>query len=109
MEAYIPGGLTILKKRIEAHNAGKGAKYTKSRRPVKLLYYEEFDSREEAMRREYEIKHMSRKRKKKSFNWGRGFSEKPPSPIEVYPHYNVYNTNAYITIKWQALPPMTNR
>ena len=36
------GWTNDLKKRIEAHNAGKGAKYTKSRRPVKLLYYEEF-------------------------------------------------------------------
>lgn len=66
------GWTNDLKKRIEAHNAGKGAKYTKSRRPVKLLYYKEFDSREEAMRREYEIKHMSRKKKEEVIQLGTG-------------------------------------
>ena len=48
-----------LEKRLRAHNSGKGAKYTKSRRPVALAYYEEFETREMAMRREYEIKHMT--------------------------------------------------
>ena len=44
-------------------NAGKGAKYTKARRPVELVYYEEFQTREEAMKREYAIKQLSRKEK----------------------------------------------
>lgn len=57
------GWTTDLRKRISAHNAGKGAKYTKSRRPVKLVYSEEFETKEEAMRREYAIKHMSRPEK----------------------------------------------
>ena len=74
------GWTNDLKKRIEAHNAGKGAKYTKSRRPVKLLYYEEFDSREEAMRREYEIKHMSRKKKEEVIQLGTGGFLKNPRP-----------------------------
>lgn len=52
-----------LKKRITSHNAGKGAKYTKARRPVELVYYEEFQTREEAMKREYAIKQLSRKEK----------------------------------------------
>ena len=57
-------GLTNdLKKRITSHNAGKGAKYTKARRPVELVYYEEFQTREEAMKREYAIKQLSRKEK----------------------------------------------
>lgn len=59
------GWTNNLKKRIAAHNAGKGAKYTKSRRPVQLVYYEEFGLKEEAMRREYEIKHMSRREKER--------------------------------------------
>ena len=59
------GWTTDLKKRIAVHNAGKGAKYTKSRRPVKLVYSEEFDTKAEAMRREYAIKHMSRPEKLK--------------------------------------------
>lgn len=57
------GWTTDLKRRIAAHNEGKGAKYTKSRRPVKLVYSEEFETKEEAMRREYAIKHMSRPEK----------------------------------------------
>lgn len=52
-----------LERRMKAHNEGKGAKYTKSRRPVKLVYYEEFETKEEAMRREYEIKQLTRKKK----------------------------------------------
>lgn len=49
--------------RVRAHNAGRGAKYTKSRRPVKLVYYETFATKQEAMRREYEVKRYSRARK----------------------------------------------
>ena len=54
-----------LQKRINAHNSGKGAKYTRSRRPVKLVYYETFDSKSEAMKREIEIKKLKRKDKLK--------------------------------------------
>lgn len=57
------GWTNDLEKRIRAHNEGKGAKYTKSRRPVVLAYYEEFQTKEEAMRREWEIKQMSRQKK----------------------------------------------
>lgn len=59
------GWTNDIERRIKAHNEGKGAKYTKSRRPVKLVYYEEFVTKEEAMRREYAIKHMKRKDKEK--------------------------------------------
>ena len=54
------GWTNDLEKRIDAHNAGKGAKYTKTRRPVRLVYFETFDTKEEAMSREYRIKRMSR-------------------------------------------------
>lgn len=57
------GWTNDLEKRLKAHNDGKGAKYTKSRRPVVLAYYEEFQTKEEAMRREWEIKQMSRQKK----------------------------------------------
>ena len=57
-----------LEKRIKAHNEGKGAKYTKSRRPVVLTYYEEYETREMAMKREYEIKHLSRQKKMELIN-----------------------------------------
>ena len=59
------GWTNNLEKRIRDHNEGKGAKYTKTRRPVMLAYYEEFQTKEEAMRREYAIKKMRRKEKEK--------------------------------------------
>lgn len=57
------GWTNNLEKRIKTHNAGKGAKYTKSRLPVTLVYYETFQTKEEAMRREWEIKHLTRSKK----------------------------------------------
>lgn len=59
------GWTNNLEKRVEAHNAGKGAKYTKSRRPVELVYSEEFATKEEAMRREYVLKTMKKVEKEK--------------------------------------------
>lgn len=52
-----------LEKRIKAHNEGKGAKYTKGRRPVSLVYFETFQTKSEALKREYAIKQFSRKKK----------------------------------------------
>lgn len=49
-----------LHRRLTEHNSGKGARYTCSRQPVKLVYHEQFPSRSEASRREYQIKKMSR-------------------------------------------------
>ena len=46
------GWTNDLEKRIAAHNAGTGAKYTKTRRPVELVYREAFETKEEAMSRE---------------------------------------------------------
>ena len=57
------GWTNHLEKRIEAHNAGTGAKYTHSRRPVSLAYYETFDTKHEAMTREAQIKRLTRKEK----------------------------------------------
>ena len=59
------GWTNDLEKRVSAHNSGKGAKYTKNRRPVALVYYEEFCTKEEAMHREYEIKQMTRQKKQR--------------------------------------------
>lgn len=60
---YYTGWTNDLKKRVKAHNEGKGAKYTKPRRPVKLVYFEGYDTKEEAMRREAAIKRLSRAEK----------------------------------------------
>lgn len=62
---YYTGWTTNLEKRIKAHNEGKGAKYTRTRGPVELVYYEEYDDKIEAMRREYAIKQLTREQKEK--------------------------------------------
>ena len=59
------GWTNDLEKRIMDHNAGKGAKYTKTRLPVKLVYHETFDTKEEAMSREWHIKQLRREQKLK--------------------------------------------
>ncbi len=52
-----------LKKRINTHNKGIGAKYTRGRTPVVLCYYEEFEDKIEAQSREWHIKKLTRKKK----------------------------------------------
>ena len=59
------GWTTSLERRLKAHNSGKGAKYTKARLPVEIVYYEEFEDKKEAMKREYAIKQLSRGEKLK--------------------------------------------
>ena len=57
------GWTNCLEKRVAAHQSGRGAKYTKCRRPVELVYWESFPTRSEAMSREAAIKQMSREDK----------------------------------------------
>lgn len=57
------GWTTSLEKRLKAHNSGKGAKYTKPRLPVEIVYFEEFQDKKDAMKREYAIKQLSREEK----------------------------------------------
>ncbi|MBT2657981.1 GIY-YIG nuclease family protein [Bacillus sp. ISL-18] len=58
------GGYTNdLKRRVEQHNEGKGAKYTRGRGPVKLTYYQVFAGKGEALRAEYQFKQLTRKKK----------------------------------------------
>jgi len=52
-----------LERRVKAHNEGRGAKYTRGRGPVSLVYYEEFGTKGEAMAREREIKKLTKKEK----------------------------------------------
>jgi putative endonuclease len=57
-------GWTVdIQKRLEQHNRGTGAKYTRSRYPVTLRYLEELDTKEEALKREHAIKKYSRQEK----------------------------------------------
>ncbi len=54
------GGYTVdLQKRLAAHNSGKGAKYTRSRLPVELVYWEEWPTKGQAMSREWHLKRLS--------------------------------------------------
>lgn len=58
------GYTTDLERRVEEHNSAKqGARYTKTRRPVSLVYSETFDTKSEALKREYEIKTWPRQKK----------------------------------------------
>lgn len=50
-------------KRLREHQAGRGSRYTRAHLPVELIYQEEYNSKEEAMAREYAIKQLSRKEK----------------------------------------------
>ncbi len=62
---FYTGYTTDPERRAKVHNSGKGAKYTRSRRPVELIYTEEFDDKREAQRREYAIKQLTRAEKEK--------------------------------------------
>ncbi len=57
------GSTNDLEKRLETHNAGKGAKYTRGRLPVVFKYSESFATKGEALKREAEIKRLSRNKK----------------------------------------------
>lgn len=60
---YYTGWTTDLNKRFSAHTSGKGARYTKAHPPLSCVYYECFQDQTSAMKREYEIKQMTRLKK----------------------------------------------
>ncbi len=57
-----------VEKRFEAHRSGNGAKYTRAHKPVKIVYSREFDTKSEAMKEEYRIKHLKKADKLKLFD-----------------------------------------
>jgi putative endonuclease len=61
--SFYGGYTTHLLKRIEAHNQGKGAKYTRSRRPIKLIYFEIYKQKSSALQAEYRFKKLRRREK----------------------------------------------
>ena len=65
------GWTNDLDRRIQTHNAGHGAKYTRSRLPVTLVYFEEHPTKEAAMSREFHIKKMSRDEKLALIRFGK--------------------------------------
>ncbi|MGI6109955.1 MAG: GIY-YIG nuclease family protein [Eubacteriaceae bacterium] len=59
-DSLYTGYTTDLENRLKTHNAGKGAKYTRSHLPVRLVYFEELESKGEALSREAQIKNLTR-------------------------------------------------
>jgi putative endonuclease len=62
---FYTGWTTDPERRVKTHNAGRGAKYTRTRRPVRLVYVEEQPDRTTAMKRERAIKALPREKKMK--------------------------------------------
>lgn len=60
---FYTGYTTNLENRVLVHNKGLGSKYTRLRLPVSILYSESFESKSEAMKREYQIKQLTRSQK----------------------------------------------
>ncbi|MBB4826793.1 putative endonuclease [Sporosarcina luteola] len=68
--SYYAGYTNDLERRIQAHNEGKGAKYTRAKRPVRCIYSEVFDNKREAMQAEYRFKQLSRLGKERYMKGG---------------------------------------
>ena len=64
-DTYYCGYTDDVEKRFEKHKSGKAAKYTRAFKPVKIVYQQEFSTKEEAQKEEYRIKSLSRKEKEK--------------------------------------------
>lgn len=64
-DSLYTGYTTDVERRLDEHDAGKGAKYTRGRTPVSLVYSESFETRSDAMSREYAIKQLSRSEKER--------------------------------------------
>ena len=64
------GSCTNLKSRENKHNKGEGAEYTRKRRPIKIVYFEECNTLNEARRREAQIKRWTRAKKENLVKYG---------------------------------------
>lgn len=62
-KSFYAGYTNDLQKRLETHNAGKGAKYTRARGPVRMIHFEEFETKPEAMKAEYAFKQLTKAKK----------------------------------------------
>ena len=70
------GWTNDLAKRLARHQSGEGAKFTRAFKVVDLVYYEELPDQHEAMRREYELKHLKKARKEELVRQFRALQEK---------------------------------
>lgn len=66
------GSTNNLQRRLEAHREGKGAKYTRGRQPLVMVYNQEFSQRSQALKREAAVKKLSRTDKEKLIEQGQG-------------------------------------
>ena len=64
-DSYYTGWTNDVEARVAAHNDGAGARYTRGRRPVRLVYWEEATDKKDALRRERDIKKLTRAQKEK--------------------------------------------
>ena len=69
-ESLYAGSCINIKSREIKHNKGGGAKYTKDRRPIKIIYFEEFKTREDAVKREFQIKKWTKIKKENLIKHG---------------------------------------
>mgnify|MGYP005764919541 CR=1 FL=1 len=65
---YYCGYTGDLEKRFKQHCEGKGAKYTRANKPIKIVYFKEFDNKSDAMKEEFRIKHLTREEKTNLIN-----------------------------------------
>lgn len=68
--SYYAGYTNNLQKRVSAHNEGKGAKYTRAKRPVRCIYFETYETKQKAMQVEYRFKQLTRKKKEEHIRKG---------------------------------------
>ena len=67
-DTFYCGYTDNLEKRFHLHCEGKGAKYTRANKPVKIVYSKEFDNKSDAMKEEFRIKHLTRDEKIRLIN-----------------------------------------
>ncbi|NYF26395.1 GIY-YIG nuclease family protein [Sporosarcina sp. JAI121] len=73
--SYYAGYTNDLERRVRVHNEGKGAKYTRAKKPVRCIYHESFETKREAMQAEYQFKQLKRDAKERYIGKGRNVDE----------------------------------
>ncbi|MDV6378954.1 GIY-YIG nuclease family protein [Sporosarcina sp. GW1-11] len=69
--SYYAGYTNDLERRLRVHNEGKGAKYTRGRLPVHYVYHEGYETKRQAMQKEYQFKKLNRSQKEQYIRKGR--------------------------------------
>ena len=77
-DSFYVGMTENIKERIARHNHGKGSAYTRLRRPVRLVYFEQYQNKTEVVQREREVKKFSKVNKEQLIKYGLGQRFPPP-------------------------------